>query len=372
MSNLHQPIKIGPLELKHRVVLAPLTRLRSDAALVPHLPLVEEYYSQRASTPGTLLISEGTAVAPQGASFPRGPGIWSEEQIAAWKEARITNAVHARGSYIFIQLFASGRVTVPSVLAELGTELVGPSAIANTGAETPRPLTIEEIREYVQWFAKAASDSIHKAGFDGVEVHLANGYLLSQFLVDTANQRTDEYGGSIENRARLPLEIIDAVVKAIGEERVGTRMSPWSPFQDARMDDPIPQHAYVVREIKERYPNFAYLSVIEPRISGSQEMDNPVAASDSNDFLREIWAPKPLISAGGYTRESAIQQADKHPNELISFGRLFISNPDLPIRLLKDLPLTKYNRDTFYTNDHVGYTDYPFYKETKEGNGSAH
>ncbi|KAI3613225.1 hypothetical protein WG66_001464 [Moniliophthora roreri] len=364
--NLFQPIKLGAVELKHRVVLAPLTRMRGDSALVPQLPIAEEYYVQRGSAPGTLLISEGTAIKPQAASFPNGPGIWSDEQIAAWK--KITDAVHAKGSYIFIQLFASGRVASPSILASLSTELVGPSAIPNTGQDTPRPLTVDEIHEYVQWFAKAASDSVHKAGFDGVELHLANGYLLNQFLSDTANHRTDEYGGNIENRARFPLEVVGAVVKAVGEEHVGARVSPWN----TRMDDPIPQHAYVVREIRERYPNFAYLSVIEPRISGSEVLDKPVASSDSNDFLREIWKPKPLISAGGYTRESAIQQAEKHTNELIAFGRQFISNPDLIRRLQEDLPSTKYDRSTFYTNDAKGYVDYPFYEDQKQGNGSAH
>ncbi|EEB91126.1 hypothetical protein MPER_10567, partial [Moniliophthora perniciosa FA553] len=159
--NLFQPIKLGAIELKHRVVLAPLTRLRGDSALVPQLPIAEEYYVQRGSAPGTLLITEGTAIQPQAASFPNGP-----------------DAIHAKGSYIFIQLFASGRVADPSILASLSTELVGPSAIPNTGQDTPRPLTVDEIHEYVQWFAKAASDSVNKAGFDGVELHVANGYLL--------------------------------------------------------------------------------------------------------------------------------------------------------------------------------------------------
>lgn len=202
----------------------------------------------------------------------------------------------------------------------------------------------------------------YRAGFDGVEVHGANGYLIDQFLQDVSNQRTDEYGGSIKNRVRFGLEVLDAVVKVIGPRRTGIRVSPWSTAQDMGMQDLVPTFSYFVSEVKRKHPDLAYLHVVEPRVV----IDRPKKASalESNDFIRRIWAPKPLISAGGYTRESAMQTADGK-GDIIAFGRYFISNPDLTTRLKENIPFTPYDRSTFYLHGEVseGHIDYPFASE---------
>ncbi|KAF8962409.1 hypothetical protein BDZ97DRAFT_1662825 [Flammula alnicola] len=349
-SKLFQPIKVGTQILQHRVVLSPMTRVRSTKKEhVPINPLMKTYYSQRASRPGSLLITEATCISPQAAGYDKVPGIWSDEQVAAWKE--IADSVHANESSIFLQLWALGRTAYPATLREDGFELVGPSPVpTNQDHETPRALTVPEIHEYIQWYAKAAKNAVDGAGFDGVEVHCAYGYLADQFLQDTCNNRTDEYGGSVENRSRFPLEVVDAVVKAVGQEKTGIRISPWSAFQGMRMKDPIPQFTHFVSCVKAAHPNMAYLHVIESEVDGT---------ADSNDFIRDIWAPKPLISCLGYTRETAIERADTK-GDLIAFGKLYISNPDLPTRLENDVPLTPYNSKTFYTPGEVGYTDYAF------------
>ncbi|KAK0447217.1 hypothetical protein EV421DRAFT_1929079 [Armillaria borealis] len=277
----------------------------------------------------------------------------------------ITDAVHAEGSFIFCQLWALGRTGDYIDLKEENPslDLVAPSAIKLTDSlETPRSLTLDEIKEYPQLFVRAAFDAVHKAGIDGIEVHGANGYLIDQFLHDVSNQRTDEYGGSIKNRVRFGLEVLDAVVKAIGPRCTGIRVSPWSTAQDMGMQDPVPTFSYFVSEIKRRHPDLAYLHVVEPRVA----VDRPRKASalESNDFIRHIWAPKPLISAGGYTRESAMQTADRK-GDIIAFGRYFISNPDLTVRLKENIPFTPYDRSIFYLHGEVaeGYIDCPFASE---------
>ncbi|KAJ3546905.1 hypothetical protein NM688_g5465 [Phlebia brevispora] len=359
-SKLFTPVQVGSVPLKHRIVLAPLTRLRADAKHVP-TQLVVEYYAQRASVPGTLLITESTFIAPQAGGLPFFPGIWSDAQVEAWKS--VVDAVHAKGSYIYMQLLALGRGAIPEVLESEGPyPLVSASDVKTSSATVaPRPLTIPEIQEYVQLYATAAYNAVYRAGFDGVEVHGANGCLVDQFLQDVSNKRTDEYGGTVENRSRFALEVVDAVVKKIGAEKTAIQLSPWSPFQDMRMEDPIPQFTHLVYELKRRYPSLAYLHVIEPRIAGGSDVEG--AADESNDFIRAIWSPRPLISAGGYTRQTALDVAETK-GDLIAFGRSFISNPDLPIRLLKNIPLAKGNRATYYTQDAVGYTDYPTAEET--------
>ena len=201
-------------------------------------------------------------------------------------------------------------------------ELVGASAIPISSSHpTPRPLTVEEIKTYVQWYADAADKAVNKAGFDGVELHFANGYLPDQFLQDVANQRADEYGGSIENRARFPLEILEAVSNAIGEDRVGFRISPWSPWQGMRMEDPKPNFAYFTSQAKERFPNLAYLHTVEPCIAGDQDSNS----IESIEFLREIWGDKVFITAGGYVPQSATETV-KTKGGLIAFGRYYIAN----------------------------------------------
>ncbi|KAJ7143656.1 FMN-linked oxidoreductase [Mycena filopes] len=366
-SQLFLPITIGRLSLAHRVVLAPLTRLKGDAKHVPMLPLVKEYYTQRASTPGTLLISESTVIAAKAGGYPNMPGIWSPEQINAWKE--VVDSVHARGSFIFLQLLALGRGSIPAVLASEDPTFPFVSASdipVDPAAEVrPRALTAVEITEYVELYAQAARNAI-EAGFDGVEIHGANGCLVDQFIQDVSNNRTDNYGGSVVNRARFVLEVVHAVTAAIGEDRTAIRFSPWSPFQGMGMADPVPTFTHVVSELKRRHPALAYIHLIEPRIAADSNVElSAENAAQSNDFLRDIWGDRPLIGAGGFTRETAMKLADegKNKNNLIAFGRTFIANPDLPLRLEKDIALNPYDRPTFYLpglDSATGYTDQPF------------
>ncbi|KAK7442715.1 hypothetical protein VKT23_015961 [Stygiomarasmius scandens] len=368
ISKLFQPIKLGDIVLRHRVALAPLTRLRADEKHVL-LPIVKEMYEQRASTPGTFLISEATFIAPRAAGYDNVPGIWSDEQISAWKE--VTDAVHAKGSFIYLQLWAIGRFASQSSLAkeDPSYDVVSASDIplSDRPQSRPRPLTIPEIKEYSTLYATAASNAVHKAGFDGVEIHGANGHLLDQFMQDVSNHRTDEYGGSVENRARFTLEVVDAVVKAVGPRKTGIRFSPWNTFQDMGMKDPKPTFSYVVSEIKKAHPTLAYIHVVEARAKGYDIVEVP--KEENNDFLREIWTSpendedgRRLISSGGYSRDVALETADKK-EDIIAFGRLFLANPDLPRRIEDDLPFNKYDRTTFYvpnSSDPKGYTDYPF------------
>ncbi|KAF9446928.1 FMN-linked oxidoreductase [Macrolepiota fuliginosa MF-IS2] len=366
-SRLFQPITVGQIQLRHRVVLAPLTRLRADERHVPNLPVVKEYYTQRATVPGTLLIAEGTMIAVHTGGLGATPGIYNEAQIDAWKE--IVQGVHEKDSFIFCQLWANGRQGFETAFGADDPTFpnVGPSPIAidGEGTSAPRELTIAEIKEYIQLYATAARNAVHGAHFDGVEVHGANGFLIDQFLQDVSNQRQDDYGGSVERRSRFALEVVRAVVDATGAaEKVGIRLSPWSPARGMGMNDPLPQFAHLVSALKLEFPGLAYIHVIEPRIAGDRDHDirgnKPHA---SNDFLRNIWVPKPYISAGGYRRDDAMHQADEKENELVAFGRTFISNPDLPARLTNNLPLTPYDRKTFYLSGDTsgrGYTDYPF------------
>ncbi|KAJ7359112.1 hypothetical protein DFH08DRAFT_403618 [Mycena albidolilacea] len=359
-SKLFQSTFVGDIKLSHRVVFAPTTRFRADANHAP-LPHVAEYYQQRATTPGSLLISEATFIAKRAGGFKNGPGIWSDKQISAWR--KITDAVHAKGSYIYVQLWALGRGAEVAVLAEEGQPdaYVSASNVPITGQPAPRALAVEEIREYVELWATAASNAVHKAGFDGVEIHAANGYLLDQFLHDRSNIRTDAYGGSVENRTRFPLEVVEAVVGAIGQKKTALRISPWGTFQDMHFDHPKPTYAHLVTQIRDRYPEFAYLHVVEPRVDGSETLD-VIKDGYSNDFIRDIWGDRRLISAGGYTRETAIAAAEEK-GDLIAFARPYIANPDLPYRLLHDIALAIGNRALYYAPgslDPKGYTDYPF------------
>ncbi|KAK7031116.1 hypothetical protein VNI00_013721 [Paramarasmius palmivorus] len=329
---------------------------------------MKEYYAQRASTPGTLIISEGVFPSAASGGNPNYPGIWNDGHIKAWKE--IADVVHAKGSLIYMQLMARGRAaeTVHLKAIDASYEVASSSNIGLSSrpdtVPKPRALTLEEICDYIELYATAASNAIHKAGCDGVEIHAANGYLIDQFTQDVCNNRMDAYGGSIENRCRFALELVERVGREVGLNKVGIRISPWSPFQEMGMKDPKPTFTYLVTKIKELYPTLAYLHVVEPRIKGNATIDEPVYPDASNDFIRDIWSPLPLISAGAYTREQAIERAEKsRGNELIAFGRYFISNPDLPLRLKNDIPLTPYDRRTFYVHGDTnarGYTDYPF------------
>lgn len=356
-SRLFKPITIGNLKLAHRVGMCPLTRYRASDDHVPS-PSSKEYYGQRASVSGTLIISEGTFISPQHGGYANVPGIYNADQIKAWRE--VTNAVHAKGSFIFCQLWALGRTADVEVAAREGIEFKSSSNIAvDAERPNPTPLTVEEIKETVQQYAQAARNAI-EAGFDGVELHGANGYLIDQFIQDVCNKRTDSYGGSVENRSRFAIEVSQAVCDAIGPERTGIRLSPWSVFNAMRMEDPTSQFLDVIQSLNPL--KLAYVHLVEPRIAGGQDVE----AADSLAFAIQA-REGPVLLAGGYTPDTAQKLVDEdYPacDIVVMFGRYFISTPDLPFRIQKGLEFTKYNRDTFYTpKSPVGYTDYPFSTE---------
>ncbi|RDX42072.1 NADH:flavin oxidoreductase/NADH oxidase [Lentinus brumalis] len=376
---LFQPIKVGDITLTHRIVLAPQTRYRADTAHV-HTGLGVEFYEQRASVPGTLLITEATYISAQASGQAYAPGIWNDAEISAWKT--ITEAVHAKGSYIYLQLWALGRAARPKVFHAEFPDYPYVSAsdipLSTSPTEIPRPLTKDgtwlqllyltlsfthrlstEIEEYIQWYGQAASNAVDRAGFDGVELHGANGYLVDQFLQDVSNHRSDEYGGSIENRARFVFEVMDAIVAAVGQSKTAMRLSPWSKYQDMRMDDPVPTFTYVVKQLKERYPKLAYLHTITPLAPANQGPEDPSQA----DFMDKLWAPNPVITTGGYTRDSGLKTAEE-TGRIIGYGVLFTANPDLPFRLEKNLPMNELELPTLYAKGfEQGYTTYPFSPE---------
>ena len=362
-DKLFTPLRLGAHTLQHRVVLAPLTRMRADPAGNVPTALNQAYYLQR-TTPGGLLITEATPVCWQGHGHPNVPGIHTPAQVAGWR--RIVDAVHARGGVIFMQLWHTGRVSHSSHQAG-GALPVGPSAIAAQGStldahwqpapyEVPRALRSDEIPRLVQQWRQAALNAM-EAGFDGVEIHGANGYLLEQFLQSRSNQRDDAYGGPIANRCRLHLDITDAIVAAIGADRTGIRLSPWGIANDSGEDEPLPLYTHLVRQLAQR--RLLYLHLIEPRASGTGKADifregQPSAAAT----FRPMW-PGVLIDAGGFDRASALQTVQDGLADAVAFGRSFIANPDLPRRLQLNAPLNPYHRPTFYGGGAVGYTDYP-------------
>ncbi|KAI8887616.1 FMN-linked oxidoreductase [Backusella circina FSU 941] len=358
-SAIFKPLKLGNQELKHRIVLAPMTRLRADKNAVPK-PIMKDYYTQRASE-GGLLISEATFISRTAGSFPLAPGIYTSEQIAAWKE--ITDSVHEKGGVIFLQLWHFGRAAIAE--CNMGKRCVSASEIAISGKdffgyqhEVPHAMTREEIKEMYQEYCQAAKNAM-EAGFDGVEIHGAHGYLPDQFLNTSTNQRTDEYGGSAENRARFVLELVGAVAEAVGYERTAIRLSPFMNGRDTVDENPYETWTVLTKKMQELHPRLAYLHFVEPRTSTNT--DDNFVTTDSLDPFRHEWKG-PFISAGGYTydRHSAFDMAEQTGN-LIAFGRTFVANPDLVERLRNDWPLTKYDRNTFYTSSEVGYTDYSFY-----------
>lgn len=299
------------------------------------------------------------------------PGIWSDTQVAAWKE--VTSAVHAKGGRIFCQLWNFGRAAHPGALAKAGHSLKAPSAIPfAAGGAVPEPLTEEDIQLHIADYVQAAYNAVHRAGFDGVEIHGANGYLLDQFLQDISNQRTDKWGGSIENRARLGLEVARAIIDTVGADRTAYRLSPFSDFQGMGMADPVPQFEYMARELSKL--KLAYLHVVEARISGNQ--DSECGEGRNVGFLVRAWDnTSPVLLAGGFTSEKAratVDETYKNYDVAIVFGRFFISNPDLVFRVQEGIPLTMYDRALFYiTMSSRGYTDYPFSEEFKAQAESA-
>jgi N-ethylmaleimide reductase len=363
MNTLFSPTKIGPYQFAHRVVMAPLTRMRSDPHDVPS-DLMVEYYAQRASN-GGLIISEATPVSIRGYGYAGAPGIYSDDQIAGWR--RVTDVVHAKGGRIFLQLWHVGRQSHVD-LQPNGEAPVAPSAIAAEGfAHTehgevpfsmPRALALEEIPGIVEEF-RAGAERALQAGFDGVEIHGANGYLPDQFLQDGSNKRSDEYGGSVENRARFLLEITQAAISVWGADRVGVRIAPSGSYGSMSDSNPAATFGYVATELDRL--GIAYLHVVEPRINGIEETAKGQAAVASQ-YLRPMFS-RALIAAGGFTGESASAIVATGDADLVAFGRHFISNPDLPERLRLGLPLNRYDRSTFYGGDARGYTDYPAYAD---------
>lgn len=271
-TKVFSPFQVGSTKLDHRVVMAPLTRFRATVDNVP-TDLMAQYYAQRAVVPGTLIISEASFISPKAGGYATIPGLWNDEQLNAWKKT--TDAVHAKGSKIYMQLWHLGRAAHPDPAGSGGAvkderfdfenDLVSSSAVPIAeGQPTPRALSEEEVWATVADYATAAKNAVEKAGFDGVEIHGAHGYLIDQFNQDTCNKRTDQFGGSIENRARFCLEVAKAVAKAVGADKTGIRLSPWSGFQGMRMADPIPQFSYIIHQLREL--DLAYLHLVEPRV----------------------------------------------------------------------------------------------------------
>jgi N-ethylmaleimide reductase len=361
MRRLFTPAQIGPYSLSHRVVMAPLTRMRSGPGNIPG-DLMVEYYRQRASK-GGLIISEATPVSIRGYGYAGAPGIYSDSQIAGWK--RVTDAVHAKGGRIMLQLWHVGRQSHAD-LQPNGEAPLAPSAIRAEGhaytphgeAEfsMPRALELHEIPPIIEEF-RAGAERALRAGFDGVEIHGANGYLPDQFLQDGSNKRTDAYGGPVQNRARFMLEVTDATISVWGPDRVGVRLAPSGTYGSMSDSNPSVTFGYVTEQLDRR--GIAYLHIIESRIKGIEliaEGKEPLAAQ----HLRPKFS-RTLIAAGGFSRESATAIIEAGDADLVAFGRYFIANPDLPERFRRGLPLNPYDRATFYGGDARGYTDYPEY-----------
>ncbi|KAH6991321.1 hypothetical protein BKA56DRAFT_705751 [Ilyonectria sp. MPI-CAGE-AT-0026] len=357
-SRLWKPLRIAGVEVKHRIGMPGLSRFRATDDHTA-TSMMKEYYSQRSRVPGTLIITEAGIISPGGGGYPNAPGIWRDDQVAAWKT--ITDEVHRNGCFMVCQLFHIGRAANPETAKMEGIEIVSASAIPHDeAAPVPRALTVEEINQIVQDFATAAENAM-RAGFDGVELHGANGYLIDSFTQDVSNTRTDEYGGSIDNRSRFVCEVIKAVADAIGPQRVGLRLSPWSMFQGMRMRDPIPQFSDVIGKAK--MLGLSYIHLIEPRVSNNMDLEHPV--NETLDFAIDLW-DGPILLAGGYRPDNAQRVLDTYPNKdiMIMFGRSFVANPDLVFKVKKGLPLNDYDRSTFYAiKNPVGYLDYPFSKQ---------
>ncbi|KAH6892581.1 NADH:flavin oxidoreductase NADH oxidase family protein [Thelonectria olida] len=369
-TRMFKPLKVGNVMLQHRIVFPPLTRYRNDDEHAP-LPLMQKYYADRAITPGTLLISEATAVSHLEEGQRNLPGFTSDKQVKAWSE--IIDAVHAKGSFFFQQIWGMGRASDHEYMVERGFPYRSSSPVAMEGVTaTPRSMTDQEIMDVIDNFASAAKRAV-AAGADGVEIHAAHGYLLDQFLSDNVNKRTDKWGGSAENRARLTLEVVKAVVQAVGAERVAIRLSPYAGFQGAEKSDIVGQYTYLIRQLREMRVNFAYLSLVEAAGDPSALIFNgkEVNKGKTLDFILEAWEnSSPVLVAGGYQPHTAGWALEEHYKQwdvLVGFGRHFLANPDLVFRIKNGVQLNKYNRATFYINkSNVGYNDYPFSQEYLE------
>ncbi|KAF2623786.1 12-oxophytodienoate reductase 1 [Macroventuria anomochaeta] len=358
-SRLFQPMKLGSIELKNRIAKAPMTRFcASDDHEI--LPMATQYYAQHASVPGTLLITEATIVSKQSGGYANVPGIYTEGQISAWK--KVTNKVHKKRGFIYLQLWALGRVADRDFTEKNNITVKSSNATQlREGYAVPKEMTIKEIEQSVHEYAQAANNAI-AAGFDGVEIHTANGYLIDQFLKDTCNKRTDQYGGSAENRSRFAIEVTQAVVDAVGADKTGIPLSPFSEFQGIKMTDPIPHFADTIRRLNKF--GLAYLHLVETSISGSADVKGYGILNTLLPYYRG-----PLLIAGRYDSNTAKRLLEDHNDReiVVVFGQYFISNPDLVFRLPKGIEFSSYDRDSFYIpKTEKGYIDYPFSKEWKE------
>lgn len=358
MTNIFEPLSLGTLTLPNRIIMAPLTRGRSDAGGIPNA-MMGEYYAHRADA--GLIISEATAISPQGYGWLGAPGIWNDAQADGWK--LVTKAVHAKGGRMFLQLWHMGRISHPDF--QNGELPIAPSAIAAVGqAHTPsgkkdfvvpREITIEEIKALPHTYAEAAKRAIN-AGFDGVEIHAANGYLLDEFIRDDSNQRTDEYGGAIDNRIRLLIEVATAVCEAVGADKVGVRLSPMSSHNSMHDSKPVATFTRATEKLSAL--GIAYLHVVEPFAGHFMYSEGERVTP----HIRNVFTGT-LIANGGYTKPMANTMIKNADIDAISFGIMFLANPDLVSRLRHDHPLNTPNMETLYTSGRQGYLDYPFYND---------
>ena len=356
-----QPLQLGSITLANRIVMAPLTRMRSGFDNVP-TALNALYYAQRSSA--GLIIAEGTAVSQQGQGYPNAPGIYTPEQIAGWR--KVTSAVHARGGKIFVQLAHNGRNSHSSFMPDGGVP-VAPSPVPpdlpgytrdfqKVPIEIPRELLVPEIREIVSTFGSAAQGAM-EAGFDGVELQAANSHLIDQFLEDGSNRRTDSYGGSIRNRERFLLEIVESVSAVIGSQRLGVRLSPFGQYGGISDSSPLRLFTSVIQDLSRC--DLAYIHLIEGRGSEIGLGDDLHEEALNNARIFRPHFKGTLISAAAYTPETGSDALAEGHADAIAFGRLFISNPDLVARIARGIALNGYDRSTFYGGGEQGYTDYP-------------
>lgn len=367
-TRLLKPLKVGKVQLKHRIVYAPLTRYRNDTDSVA-TPMMRKYYADRAVVPGTLVISEATGVSHIDEGEERLPGFVSDAQVEAWRS--VIDGVHAHGSYWFQQIWGMGRASNPEYMRQRGFKYRSSSSVPmSPDHETPEAMTDEEIEEEIQAFVDTAKRVVG-AGGDGVEIHSAHGYLLDQFLSDAINKRTDKWGGSIENRARLTLTVVRRVAEAVGVERVAIRLSPFASFQGAEKADIHELYTYIINELKKIGDGrLAYISLVEPAGDpGALLLGTEAANLDKSlDFILELWDNRsPVMVAGAYRPDTAARALEEHYQKwdvLVAFGRLFLANPDMVYRIKKGIELNPYNRSTFYLKGQsTGYNDYPFSDE---------
>jgi N-ethylmaleimide reductase len=365
-EKLFQPIALGPYQLRHRIAMAPLTRSRARAPGNVPTPLNAAYYAQRASA--AVIIAEATQVSMQAQGYAWTPGIHSREQIEGWR--LVTAAVHAAGGLIFLQMWHVGRISHPSLqpdnMLPVAPSAIQPNAQAfienergegeNVPCLMPRALTSEEMPYLIKQYERGARNAM-EAGFDGVEVHGANGYLIDQFINSSSNQRSDQYGGSIENRARLLLEVVDVISAVWGSERVGVRLSPLGTFNDMGDERPEETFGYIVEKLNDC--KLAYLHVINPAAGAIEKKTAPdPAALRMLDLIRKKYRGT-LMLCGGFDHDTAEQWLEQGKADLIAFGRKFLANPDLPERFLRRAPLNREDPPTFYGGGPKGYTDYP-------------